>query len=67
MLMTPWALETFGAATADAAAATLRKLRRVGCTGFDDFVMAFLSLRSAAALAPADFYQHYVFTNITVP
>ncbi len=67
MLMTPWALTTFGAATADAAAATLRKLRRVGRTGFDDFVMAFLSLRSAAALAPADFYQHYIFTNITVP
>jgi hypothetical protein len=45
MLMTPWALTTFGAATAEAvAAATLRKLRRVGRTGFDDFVMAFLSL-----------------------
>src|SRR6516225_4511567 len=43
MLMTPWALTTFGAATADAAAATLRKLRRVGRTGFDDLVMAFLS------------------------
>src|SRR5258707_15134726 len=56
MLMTPWALATFGAATADAAAATLRKLRRVGRTGFDDFVMAFLSLYvRPAALAPADF------------
>jgi len=64
MLMTPWALATFGAATADAvavAAATLRKLRRVGRTGFDDFVMAFLSLGSVAALAPAGCYQHYVF------
>jgi hypothetical protein len=71
MLMTPWALTTFGAATADAvavAAATLRKLRRVGRTGFDDFVMAFLSLYvRPAALGPADFYQRYVFTNITVP
>jgi hypothetical protein len=45
MLMTPCALTTFGAATADvAAAATLRKLRRVGRTGFDDLDMAFLSL-----------------------
>jgi hypothetical protein len=56
MLMTPWALTTFGAATAEAvAAATFRKLRRVGRPGFDGFVMAFLSLCSAAALAPADF------------
>src|SRR5262245_18654482 len=44
MLVTPWALTTLGAATAEAAAATLRKLRRVGRAGFDDFVMAFLSL-----------------------
>jgi hypothetical protein len=46
MLMTPWALATFGAATADAdaAAATLRKLRRVGRARFVDFDMAFLSL-----------------------
>jgi hypothetical protein len=44
MLMTPWALTTFGAATADAAAATLRKLRRVVRAGFDNFDMAFLSL-----------------------
>jgi len=44
MLITPWALTTFGAATADAvAAATLRKLRRVGRAGFDDFDMAFPS------------------------
>jgi hypothetical protein len=45
MLMT-WALATFGAATADAdaAAATLRKLRRVGRARFVDFDMAFLSL-----------------------
>lgn len=44
MVMTPWALTTFGAATADAvAAAALRKLRRVGRADFDDFDMAFLS------------------------
>jgi hypothetical protein len=37
-LTTPWALTTFGAATADAvaaAAAVLRKLRRVARTDFD--------------------------------
>jgi len=58
MLMTPWALATFGAATADAvavAAATLRKLRRVGRAGLDDFDMAFLSLRSRTALASHPF------------
>src|SRR6266566_5804788 len=58
MLMTPWALTTFGAATADAvavAAATLRKLRRVGRAGLVDFDMAFLSLRSRTALAPHPF------------
>jgi len=46
MLMTPWALTTLGAAIADAlavAAATLRKLRRVGRAGLVDFDMAFLS------------------------
>jgi hypothetical protein len=45
MLMGPWALTTPGAATADAdaaAAATLRKLRRVGRARFVDFDMAFL-------------------------
>src|SRR6266436_222280 len=58
MLMTPWALTTFGAATADAvAAATVRKLRRVGRADFDDFVMAFLSLRSVAAWRLPALYQ----------
>ena len=67
MLMTPWALTTFGAAAADAAAATLRKLRRVGRAGFDDLVMAFLPICWGAALAPANFYKHYAFIDITVP
>jgi hypothetical protein len=42
MLMAPWALTTVGVATADAeaaAAATLRKLRRVERARFGDFDM----------------------------
>src|SRR5262249_34698178 len=64
MLIAPWALTTFGAATADAvavAAATLRKLRRVGRAILDDFDMAFLSLRSGRRWRPNRF-DHQLLT-----
>ena len=60
MLITPWALTTFGAATADAvavAAATLRKLRRVGRAGLDGFDIAFLSLDFGWPCRPSLFDQ----------
>jgi hypothetical protein len=47
MLITPWALTTLGAATAEAvaaAAAAVRKLRRVARADFDCVDITFLSL-----------------------
>jgi len=67
MLMTPWALTTFGAATADAvavAAATLRKLRRVGRAILDDFDMAFLSLRSGRRWRPHRFDHQVAYSPL---
>jgi hypothetical protein len=55
MLITPWALTTFGAATAEAvavAAAALRKLRRVARADFASFDMDFLPDSGALQAAP---------------
>jgi hypothetical protein len=68
MLITPWALATFGAATADAvavAAATLRKLRRVGRADFDDLDMALLPLHSRAALALVRIYPQTAYSPLS--
>src|SRR6266851_2498925 len=68
ILITPWALTTFGAATADAvavAAATLRKLRRVGRAGLDGFDIAFLSLDFGWPCRPSLFDQPRAYRPIS--
>jgi hypothetical protein len=67
MLVAPWALTTFGAATADAvaeAAAILRKLRRVERAGFDGFDMAFLSFEFPDGLGVHPFLITQLLTGV---